>query len=171
LADLGLLYQVAETGGKRLRVAVLGDWKLHLATAQPDVADEFFRATLLPYWDWCSRQAFFAKGPGDNERFAFWELLPYAHSSFLEASRRAIQLRPQRHDTLGTFVGQIVKESALRYPDDLIELLIVLLDMETYPQSQQQQWQAAWNALKQAAGGKLDLLANELARKGISLDG
>lgn len=170
LSGLDSLYRVAEAGNSGFRLSLLRDWKSHLSTARPDNADEFFRTILFPYWDWCARQSFFAKGTGDNERFGFWELLPYANSSFPEASRRAVQYRPLKHETFGMFVEEIVKDTALKYPDDLLDLLIVLLEMDAHTYLQKKEWQAAWEALKGTGSGKLDILANVLARRDISLD-
>ncbi len=73
---IDLLYQFARAVDSKLRLDVLRGWQSHLANAQEDNTKNFFERILFPYWDWCGQQVFFSGHDGDNERFAFWELVP-----------------------------------------------------------------------------------------------
>ena len=164
------LCQFASAVDSELRIGLLRGWKRHLENAQEESAKRFFNDVLFPYWDWCAGQDFFRTDNGDNERFAFWELVPRSFASFPEACRRAIQRRPSKVSHLGLFVRDAVNESTLRHPNELTELLIALLEFALNPVWQEKHWRASWNALRGTGVKKLTDLEDLLARKGISLD-
>lgn len=167
---INLLCQFANAVDSELRVDLVYGWKTHLENAQEESAKNFLDTVVFPFWDWCERQTFFSSDNGDKERFAFWELVPLSFASFPEACRRAIQRRPSKIDYLGLFVRNAVNDSTLRYPNELTDLLITLLEFDRNPHWQEKDWRRSWNALKDTGARKLTDLEDALARKGISLD-
>jgi hypothetical protein len=165
-----LLYQFAIVVDSELRVEVLRGWKSHLENARAESANKFFDTIVFPYWDWCARQDFFSGDNGDKEQFAFWELVPISFESFPEACRRAIQRRPSKIVQFGLFVEDAVNDSTLRYPNELTELLIALLEFDPNPHWQAKGWRRSWQALKDAGAKRLSDLENMLARKGVPVE-
>ena len=165
-----LLFQFASVIRSELRVDLLSGWKNHLKNAPEESRKRFFDTIVFPYWDWCAQQDFFSSDNGGTERFAFWELVPLSLGSFPEACRRAIQWPPSKINHLGLFVGDAVNETTLRYPNELTELLIALLEFDPCPQWQDKDWRRSWQVLKDTGAKKLTDLEDALARKGISLD-
>jgi hypothetical protein len=166
-----LLYQFASAVDSELRVKVLNGWKNHLENASDESAKKFFDKILFPFWEWCTRQKFFSSDDGNKERFAFWELVPLSHTSFPEASRRAIQWQPSRIDHFGLLVHDLVNESTQQHPNELTDLLVALLNFDPHPHWQTKDWRRSWEALKDSGARRLREFENALARKGISLDG
>ena len=171
LKRVSLLYQFASLVDSELRVYLLRGWKSHLDKAEEKSAKKFIESVILPYWDWCQHQDFFRGDTADRERLGFWELVPFSFESFPEASRRAIQRRPSKIDSLGLFVRQAVNDSTLRYPDELTELLIAGLECDPHPEWQDDEWRSNWHALKNTGAKRLIEFKNALAKKGISLEG
>ena len=165
-----LLYQFAIAVDSELRVGLLRGWKSHLENAQAESAKKFFDTIVFPYWDWCARQDFFSGDNGDKERFAFWELVPVSFESFPEACKRAIQSQPSKITDVGLFVQDSINDSTLRYPNELTELLIALLEFDPNPHWQENDWRQGWQALKDTGATRLKDLENTLAKKGISVD-
>lgn len=165
-----LLYQFATAVDTQLRVKLLDGWKRHLGNAQEESAKQFFHTVVFPYWDWCARQEFFSGDNGDRERFAFWELVSLSFAAFPEACRRAIQTRPSEIAQLGSFVHDVVNDSTLRYPNELTDLLIALLEFDRNPRWQEKDWRRSWDALKDTGAKRLTCLEDLLAKKGISLE-
>jgi hypothetical protein len=91
-------------------------------------------------------------------------------ASFPEASRKAIERRPSKIEHLGLFVEDAVNDSTLRYPNELTELLIALLEFDPYPHWQEKDWRRSWQALKDTGATRLSELENTLAKKGISVE-
>ena len=166
---VNLLHQFADAVDSELRVDLVYNWKTHLKNAQEENIKKFFDTIVFPYWDWCAQQDFFSGDNGDNERFAFWELVPLSLGSFPEACRRAIQRQPSKINRLGLFVGDAVNEATLQYPNELTELLIALLEFDPNPHWQEKDWHWSWQTLKNTGAKKLTELENTLERKGISL--
>jgi hypothetical protein len=167
---IALLCQFAIVVDSELRVELLHGWKSHLENAQEESAKKFLDTIMFPYWDWCAWQDFFSGDNGDKERFAFWELVPRSFASFPEACRRAVQRRPSKIAHLGLFVHDAVNESTLRYPNELTELLIAVLEFDPYPHWQEKDWRRSWQALKDTGAKRLSHLQNTLAKKGISVE-
>jgi hypothetical protein len=167
---VNLLYQFASAVDSQLRVELLRGWKRHLQNAQEESVKKFSDAILFPYWDWCARQDFFRGANADKERFGFWELTPFLFAYFPDACGRATQRQPSTIDHLGLFVRDAVNESTLRYPDDLTELLIAVLECDPHPQWQEDDWREAWHALKNSGAKRLTDLENALAKKEIPLE-
>ena len=167
---VNLLYQFAGAVDSQLREELLRGWKRHLQNAQEESVEKFSDTILFPYWDWCARQDFFRGANADKERFGFWELTPFLFTYFPDACGRATQRQPSTFDHLGLFVRDAVNESTLRYPDDLMELLIAVLECDPHPQWQEEDWREGWHALKNTGAKRLTDLENALAKKGISLE-
>jgi len=165
-----LLCEFASAVDSQLRVELLRGWKRHLQNAQEENVRRFYDAILFPYWDWCARQDFFRGDSADKERFGFWELVPLSFASFPEARRRAVERRPSTVDHLGLLVRDAVNESTLRYPDDLTELLIAVLECDPHPQWQDKDWREGWHVLKNSGAKRLTDLENALAKKGVPLE-
>jgi len=164
-----LLYQFASAVDAELRLDMLHGWKRHLKNAQEETAKQFFAEVLFPYWDWCVRQDFFSGDNGDRERFAFWELVPLSFASFPEASGRAIQWRPSKITHTSLFVRDAVNDSTQRFPNELTELLIALLEFDPYPQARTKEYHRSWDVLKGTGVKRLTDLKNTLAKKGIDV--
>ena len=167
---VNLLYQFASAVDSQLRVELLRGWKRHLQNAQEESVKRFSDVILFPYWDWCARQDFFRGANADKERFGFWELTPFLFTYFPDACGRATQRQPSTIDHLGLFVRDAINESTLRYPDDLTELLIPVLECDPHPQWQEEDWREAWHALKNSGAKRLTDLENALAKKEIPLE-
>jgi hypothetical protein len=165
-----LLYQFASAVDSQLRLELLRGWKRHLQNAQEESVKKFSDAILFPYWDWCARQDFFRGANADKERFGFWELAPFLFTYFPDACGRATQRRPSIIDHLGLFVRDAVNESTLRYPDDLTELLIAVLECDPHPQWEEEDWREGWHALKNSGAKRLTDLENALAKKGVLIE-
>jgi hypothetical protein len=165
-----LLYQFASAVDSELRIGLIRSWKSHLENAKEDTAKIFFETIIFPYWDWCTRQDFFTGNHGDNERFAFWELVPLSSAYFPEACRQAVQKRPSKIEHVGLLARVAVNDSTLRYPDELAELLIALLDVDAHPLWQERDWRHSWRMLKGTGTRRLVDLENALAKKGIPLE-
>jgi hypothetical protein len=164
-----LLREFASRVDSELRVMLLHGWKRHLTDGEEANAVKFFENVVFPYWDWCIRQDFFSGVDGDRERFGFWELVPLSFTLFPEASRRAAKWRPSKISHFALFVRDAVNESTRHYPNELTELLIVLLDLDPHPHWQERDWQQSWHALKDTGAKRLADFENSLAKKGISL--
>ena len=147
---------------------MLRGWQSHLANAQEDNTKNFFESILFPYWDWCEQQVFFTGDNGDNERFAFWELVPRSSACFPEAYRRAIRLPPSKVAHIGLFVSDAVNDSTLRYPNELTGFLIAVLELDEHPLWLEKEWRESWKALKDAGANNVTEFENSLARKGIT---
>src|SRR5262249_19255005 len=166
---VNLLYQFATAVDFEVRVALLGGWKRHLQNAQEESVKRFFDNIVFPYWSWCTRQDFFQGKDSDRERFGFWELVPFSFASFPEASRKATQRRPSTIDNLGLTVHEAVNDTTLRYPNELTDFLLVLLELDSHPHWQEEDWRKSWNALKDTRATRLIDFENALAKKGISV--
>jgi len=89
---------------------------------------------------------------------------------FPDACRKATQRHPSKIDQLGLFVRDAVNESTLRYPDDLVELLIAVLERDPHPEWEEEDWRKGWHALKNSGAKRLSDLENALAKRGIPLE-
>ncbi|MEW6669034.1 MAG: hypothetical protein AB1512_27815 [Thermodesulfobacteriota bacterium] len=164
------LKRVASAVDAGLRLDILGEWKNHLQNANPDSAERFFHKVVFPFWEWCSCNDFFIGDDGNRERFAFWMLLPYSNNAFPEASRRAIDLKPSKKlESTHWFIRALTTESMLKYPNELVELLLVLSELDPYPHLEDKEWRAIWNKLKDKGPKRLNDLENALARRDVAL--
>ncbi len=165
-----LLYQFAAAVDAELRIGLIRSWKSHLENTKQDTAKIFFETIIFPYWDWCASQDFFSPDNGDEERWAFWELVPLSSACFPEAAKRAVRRQPSRIDHMHALVRDAVNDSTLRYPDELTDFLIALLDLDQNARWQEKDWGNIWWKLRDTAATKLRDLENALAKKGISLE-
>jgi hypothetical protein len=165
--SLNQLYQYAETVDSGLRIGLLHEWRVQLKNVDASRAKEFFDEIVLPYWEWCGRQTFFSASQGDRERFGFWELLPYSYAAFPEACRKAVQFRPTSISFPHLFVRELSSAAVLEHPNELIELLIVLGELDPNVHWEEKEWRQLWEALKMVDAKRFTELTNVLARKGI----
>ena len=53
------------------------------------------------------------------------------------------------------------------YPNSLVDLLLVLVDVETHPHIEEKEWKKVWSELQARSPAQLEKLENELARRSI----
>lgn len=165
---INLLYQFARAVDSGLRLDVLRGWKQHLGNAREGNTKNFFESILFPYWDWCGQQGFFSGDDGDNERFAFWELVPRSDACFPQAYQMATHWGPTKVPDVGLLVREVVNDATMRYPTELTGLLIALLELDEHPHWLEGDWRASWDAVKHSGASNIAEFENLLARKGIA---
>ena len=150
-----------------VRGELLDGWRQHLISAEPDIRQDFFKTTLLPYWKWCGRQQFFSNPSANQERLAFWELLPYSSSAFPEAVKIAINLAPAKIEHSRFVLEELYKAASKVDSEILVGFLIKMLEVDIHPQWRRDEWQAAWEAVKNHDSPKLAVFRDNLAKRGV----
>lgn len=152
---------------KKGRLELLQTWQNHLAKSEKTMAVEFWRNAIIPYWKW-NKDRFLRMPDGNEERFEFWNLLPYSHEAFPETAHIAVGLPPTNIEYMHLFIRNLRGTDLPRqYPGEFVNLLTELIKADNNPQWQMDEWKKLWDAVKDSDVSNLNILRNELARKRI----
>lgn len=166
---LGLkdLVAIIEVEGRR---GLLEAWENHLEQAQKEVAEDFWRSVVIPYWNW-SRTRYLKLPAGNMERLLFWKLLPFSHSLFPQAAQMAIDLAPSSIEDVYLFPKNLI-ESGLskRYPEEFTNLFLAFIKADLHPDWHDEEWQQLWKDIKDCKARNLDKLKDELTKRNIKIE-
>lgn len=149
------------------RRQLLWTWEDHLEKAKKEVAEDFWKNVISPYWSW-SQKRYLGLPDGNKERFSFWRLLPFSYGFFREAAKKAVDLAPAAIEDTHLF-PQRLAESGLskNYPEEFTDLLVAFIVADTHPYWHAEEWQLLWDGVKDSSAHNLSRLKDELARKKI----
>ncbi len=166
ISDLKEFVMMIDGKGRR---EMLWTWENHLEKAQKEVAEDFWKRVIIPYWDW-TQNRYFGLPNGNEEKFSFWRLLPFSRSLFPQAAERAIKFPPISIEDVHIFPRKLV-ESGLskRYPEEFTNFLIAFIKVDRYPNWHDEEWQQLWKDVKDSGAQNLNKLEDELARKKIKI--
>lgn len=166
--SLGKLQAFATAVDSRTRLEMLDGWKTHLQQGDAGLCAEFATNLLAPYWDWCSRQPFFANN--DRERTEFIELVPYWGDAFPAGVQRAIKYSPASIEQTYLLLNSLSNSSAAtRFSDEFVQLLVKILQVSKNPHWEDDQWKSLWHKLESMPHIKRESLHNALATRGINV--
>jgi len=165
--SVGELLPFATAVDSRTRLEMLDSWKTHLQQADAGLRTEFVKRLLAPYWDWCSRQPFFANN--DRERTEFIELAPYWEDAFPDAVQRAVKYSPASIENTYSLLSSLSDSSAVRFSDEFVDLLVKILEVSRNPDWEDDEWKKLWHKLEFMPHAKRELLRNALAIRGIDV--
>lgn len=162
ISDLKKLVSILSN---KARIVLLHKWENHLERAQKDIAEEFWKITIIPYWDWCKRRHL-KESDANKERFGFWRLLPYSFKIFPEAVKRAVELPPEIIEEVYLFPQRLAdSDLPTNYPEEFTELLIAYIKADLNPEWHQEEWQKLWDGVKNSGVHNLSKLKEDLLKK------
>ena len=160
---------VAMIDGKGRR-EMLWTWENHLEKAQKEVAEDFWKRVIIPYWDW-SQKRYFGLSEGNEEKFSFWRLVPFSYSLFPQAAERAIHFAPTSIENVHLLPKRLVEsELSKKYPEEFTSFLIAFIKSDQHPNWYIKEWQQLWKEVKDCKARHLSKLRDEMARNNIKIE-
>jgi hypothetical protein len=162
ISDLKEFVTMIDGKGRR---QMLWTWEDHLEKAQKEVAEDFWKRVVFPYWDW-SQKHYFGPPEGDEEKFSFWRLVPFSYSLFPQAAERAINFAPKSIENEYLFPQKLLEsELSKNYPEDFTNILVAFIRADQHPEWHEKEWKQLWNEVKDSGTRNLNKLKDELAKK------
>lgn len=159
---------VAMIDGKGRR-EMLWTWENHLEKAQKEVAEDFWKRVIIPYWDW-SQKRYFGLPEGNEEKFSFWRLLPFSYNLFPQAAERAVNFAPTSIESEYLFPKKLLESGLSKsYPEDFTNILVAFVRADQHPAWHEEEWQQLWKDVKDSGAQNLNKLKDELAKKKIRI--
>jgi len=163
---LWIMYLAEDEKGRR---ELLWTWENHLEKSQKDVAEDFWRDVIIPYWDWCQNR-YLRLPDGNQERFSFWRLIPFSFDLFPQATQRAINLAPSVIEDPHLFPQRLTASGLSKsYPEEFTNFLFAFAKADQHPYWHEEEWQKLWDSVKDSATRNLSNLKDELARKKMEI--
>jgi len=167
ISDLKDFATMIDGKGRR---EILQTWEDHLEKAQKEVAEDFWKRVIIPYWDWTQKR-YFGPPEGDKEKFCFWRLLPFSYSLFPQAAERAVNFAPTSIESEYLFPKKLLESGLSKtHPEDFTNLLITFITADQHPEWHEEEWQQLWNDVKDSGARNLNKLKDELARHKIKIE-
>jgi hypothetical protein len=167
ISDLKDFATMIDGKGRR---EMLWTWENHLEKAQKEVAEDFWKRVIIPYWDWTQKR-YFGLPDGNEEKFSFWRLLPFSYSLFPQAAERAINFAPTSIESEYLFPKKLLESRLSKsYPEDFTNILVAFIRADQHPEWHEEEWQQLWNDVKDSGAQNLNKLKDELARHKIKIE-